>query len=401
MSNSTTNQVQAARATPQTLHRRKIAMITLGILFATVGLLWFLYWLIWGRFEVYTDDAYVNGNLVQLIPRVAGTVIEINTDDTQLVVQGQCIVQLDPTDNEIALQHAKASLGQIVRQVRQYFENASQAQANVILRNADLMKAQLDLKRRTGLIGERAISREELQHYQTNLDVAKAQYDYAVHRLRSIQALIDNSHLYTHPMVERAKATLKTAYLNLQRTHVLAPVTGYVAKRSVQVGQQVTRTTPLLAIVPLNDVWVDANYKESQLYNLRINQPVILYADANPGITYHGRLVGLNAGTGAAFSLLPPQNATGNWIKIVQRLPVRIGLDPRELKEQPLQLGLSMRVTTDIHDTSGKKLAAVALQKPVYSTDVYAKQLVWVDKLINSILQENAPEDVYLPKVSV
>jgi membrane fusion protein (multidrug efflux system) len=384
-------------ATPETLHKRKIAMLTLGGIFLFIGLVWLIYWVFWGRFEEYTDDAYVNGNLVQLMPQVPGTVIEINTDDTQLVLQGQTIIRLDPTDMEIALQRSKADLAQTVRTVKQYFEKAEQAQATLILRNADLMKAQLDLKRRVGLVGERAISREEMQHYQSANDVAQAQYDYALHQLRSAQALVVNSHLYSHPQVELAKANLKKAYLNLQRTNISAPVTGYVAKRSVQVGQQVAMNTPMLAIVPLNDVWVDANYKESQLSNIRINQPVVLYADANSDVTYHGKVVGLSAGTGAAFSLLPPQNATGNWIKIVQRLPVRVGLDPEELRKNPLQLGLSMRVTTNTYERGGHKLAPIASQRTFYSTDIYAKQLDLVDRLIDSILQENSA-DMFMPR---
>jgi membrane fusion protein (multidrug efflux system) len=334
------------------------------------------------------------------MPQVSGTVIEINAEDTQLVLEGQAIVKLDPTDFEVALQRAKANLGETVRQVRQYFENAAQAQATLIVRNADLMKAQLDLKRRIGLVGERAVSREELQHFQTSSAGAQAEYDYSLHYLRSVQALVDNTHLYTHPLVERAKANLKTAYLNLLRTTILAPVTGYVAKRAVQVGQQVTMNSPMLAIVPLNDVWVDANYKESQLSSLRINQPVILYADANSGVTYHGKVMGLNAGTGAAFSLLPPQNATGNWIKIVQRLPVRINLDPNELKKNPLQLGLSMRVTVNIHDVTGDRLGTSSSRKPIYSTDIYSNQLTLADNLIQTVLEESAP-DMYLPRVSL
>lgn len=379
-------------ATPETRKKRKAAMLILGSIFLGIGLIWLIYWLIWGRFEEYTDDAYVNGNLVQLMPQVPGTVIEINTDDTQLVLQGQVIIRLDPADMTIAFQRSKANLAETVRTVKQYFEKAEQAEATLILQNASLMKAQLDLKRRVGLVGERAISREEMQHYQTAFDAAKARYDYALHQLRASQALVVNSHLYSHPAVELAKANFKKAYLNLQRTTISAPVTGYVAKRSVQVGQQVAMNTPMLAIVPLNDVWVDANYKESQLSNLRIGQPVILYADANSGVTYHGKIVGLNAGTGAAFSLLPPQNATGNWIKIVQRLPVRVGLDPDELRKNPLQLGLSMRVTTNTYDREGNKLAATASHRTFYATDIYANQLALVDQLMDDVLKENSPD---------
>lgn len=376
----------------KTRKRRKYASIILGSIFLIIGIIWLLYYLIWGQFEVYTDDAYVNGNLVQVMARVPGTIIDINTDDTFLVNKGQPIVRLDPADMQIALQRAHAQLALTVRQVRQLYEHVKEAQATVLLRQADLIKAQRDLKRRDGLLGEKAISREELNHYQISVDTAQAQYDYALHNLRSALAVVENSHLYAHPQVERAKTNFKTAYLNLLRTTIVAPVTGYAAKRSVQLGQQVAVNTPLLAIIPLKDVWVDANYKESQLSDLRIGQPVSLQADAYSGVAYHGKVVGLNAGTGAAFSLLPPQNATGNWIKIVQRLPVRISIDADELKKHPLQIGLSMRVTANIHDLNGKRLATTAAQKTVYATDVYANQLSDANKLINKILRANSPD---------
>jgi membrane fusion protein (multidrug efflux system) len=369
-------------------------MITFSIIFLIIGITWFIYWLVWGRFNIYTEDAYVNGNIVEIMSQVPGTVIEINTDDTYLVKKGQPLIKLDPADMDIALQRSKASLAQTVRQVRQSFDYAEQVQSLLLLRYADLKKAQFDLKRRLGLIKGHAISREELQHYQTAADNANAQYRYTFHQLNAARALVNHVHLYAHPEVERVKAAVRTAYLNLQRTTILAPVTGYVTKRTTQIGQHVSINTPMLAIVPLNQVWVEANYKESQLSNLRIGQPVTLYADAYPNVTYHGTIVGLSAGTGAAFSLLPPQNATGNWIKIVQRLPVRVRLDPDDLKKYPLQIGLSMRVTTNVYDTSGRALAIKPEQQAFYSTDIYTGQLINADKLINAILRDNAPDNI-------
>ncbi|ARB92241.1 efflux RND transporter periplasmic adaptor subunit [Legionella longbeachae] len=383
--------------TPETLHKRKVAMLILGGVFLFIAFLWLTYWLIWGQFELYTDDAYINGNMVQLMPQVAGTVVEINTDETQLVTEGQTIIKLDSADYKVALQKAKADLAQSVRQVRQYFENAAQARQKVILDKANLIQAQLDLKRRQGLIGNRAVSREEMQHYKTALEAAEATYDLSLHQLDAALALVENAQLYTHPLVETAKANLKKAYLDLQRTTIKAPITGYVAKRSVQPGQQVSMNSVMLAIIPLNDTWIDANYKESDLNDIRIGQPVTIYADAYPGITYHGKVVGLNAGTGSAFALLPPQNATGNWIKIVQRLPVRINLDPDELKKNPLQLGLSMRVTINIHNLKGSRLPQKPEPEFKFETNVYKKQLADVEPLINDILQANAP-DMSLPR---
>ncbi|KTD63044.1 multidrug efflux system [Legionella santicrucis] len=378
--------------TPETLHKRKIAMLILGGVFLLIALIWLIYWLIWGQFELYTDDAYVNGNMVQLMPQVAGTVIEIDTDETQLVIEGQTIIKLDSADYRVALQKAKADLAQTVRQVRQYFENAAEARQKVILDKANLVQAQLDLQRRQGLMGNRAVSREEMQHYKTALEAAQATYDLSLHHLDAALALVENSQLYTHPLVEAAKANLKKAYLDLQRTIIKAPITGYVAKRSVQPGQQVSMNSVMLAIIPLDDTWIDANYKESALNDIRIGQPVTIYADAYPGITYHGKIVGLNAGTGSAFALLPPQNATGNWIKIVQRLPVRISLNSDELKKNPLQLGLSMRVTIDIHNLKGSRLPKKSEPALKFQTKVYKKQLAEVEPLINDILQTNSPD---------
>jgi len=384
-------------STKETRRKRKRAMLILGGIFLIIGLIWFIYWLIWGQFEVYTDDAYVNGNLVQLMSQVSGTVTEINTDETQFVEQGQWIIKLDTADTSIALQRAKANLAQTVRQVKQAFENAAVAQASLLVRETDRVKSDLDLKRRKGLLSERAISQEELQHYRTAATGSTAQYNLALHHFYSELALVENSRIYTHPLVERAKAELRKAYINSVRTTIVAPISGFIAKRSVQVGQHIMVNTPLLAIIPLNDVWVDANYKETQVDSLRIGQPVALYADAYPDVKYHGKIIGLGAGTGAAFALLPAQNATGNWIKIVQRLPVRISLDAQELKQHPLQIGLSVRVTTNIHNLKGDRLAVAKVsQKPIYTTHVYAQQLADADQLINQILQENAP-DFYLP----
>jgi len=385
-------EVDTGYPTSATRKNRKLAMIALSAFFLLIGVIWLLYYLIWGQFEVYTDDAYVNGNLVQIMSQIPGTIIEINTDDTFLVKKGQPLVRLDASDMKILFKRASANLAQTVREVRQSYEYVSQLQATLVLRKADWVKAQLDVKRRTGLLGEKAISREALQHYETALDAAEAQYQYALHHLYAAETLAGHTRLYQHPQVERAKANFRTAYLNLMRTTIIAPVTGYVGKRSAQLGQHVAVNTPMLAIIPLQDVWVDANYKESQLSHLRIGQPVTVTADAYDDVIYHGKVIGLNAGTGAAFSLLPPQNATGNWIKIVQRLPVRIGISVEDIKKHPLQIGLSVHATTNVHDTKGNRLAVIASQKSIYATDVYANQLADADKLIDKILHENSPD---------
>lgn len=400
-SKSTPPSAKDAALTAKRLKLRKRAMEILAAVFLVIAIIWGLYWLFIGRFQAYTDDAYVNGNLVQLMSQVPGTVVTINTDDTYLVEQGQVLIQLDPADYQVAYEQAEAELADTVRQVRQAYENAERAQQTLLLRHADLVKAELDVKRRIGLLHERAISREEVQHYDTTQAVTRAQYQAALFDLRAALALVENVHLYTHPRVMRARAHFKQAYLNLQRTTILAPVTGYVAKRSVQVGQEVGLHTPMLAILPLKEVWIDANYKETQLSDIRAGQPVSLYADAYPSVTYHGRVQGLNVGTGAAFALLPAQNATGNWIKIVQRLPVRVALLAEEIKKNPLQIGLSMHVTTDIHNTKGSRLAGIAKQQPLYATNIYADQLKTAEARINTLLQENAPNLFIPPSLSL
>jgi len=374
---------------PQPNNNRKKALLSVGGIFLLIGLIALIIAII-DRNDVYTDDAYVNGNTVQLMSQIPGTVMTINTDDTQLVKQGQILVQLDPTDTNIALQNAQAKLADTVRQVKQIIENSESALATLKISEAQLKKAKLDLKRRKGLVGDSAVSHEDFQHSETEYQTASEQYNAALHHYQSLQALVKNTELFTHPSVERAKAEFKAAYVNSKRTTIVAPATGFVAKRSVQIGQQILPNAPLLAIVPLQEIWVDANYKESQLRDLRIGQPVSVEADAYPGVKYHGKVVGLSAGTGAAFSLLPPQNATGNWIKIVQRLPVRISLDPKEIQKHPLQIGLSMHITSHVGDQSGKRLATPTKLKPIYSTDVYTEQVKQANQLIEKILQENS-----------
>jgi membrane fusion protein (multidrug efflux system) len=372
-------------------HRKHI-LVVLSLIFLIIAIIWFLYWLFWGQFHEYTDDAYVSGNLVRLMPQVAGTVAAINTDDTQLAQAGQALVKLDDADMRLQFERAQAALANTVRKVRQYYDNVYQAQASVIISQADLQNAKFDVDRRQGLVGERAISREEMEHYSITLRSAQAHFDLTKAQLDAATALVANTSLYNHPEVIKAETNLKNAYLNLARTTIISPVTGYVAKRNVQVGQQITLGTSLMAIVPLNEVWIDANYKESQLERLRIGQNVELTVDAYGSVTFHGKIQGFSSGTGSAFDLLPPQNATGNWIKIVQRLPVRIALDPDELKQHPLRIGLSVRVTTNTFGMKGETLNKATPPRVYYQTDIYEKELAEANQLIATILQANAPD---------
>jgi membrane fusion protein (multidrug efflux system) len=318
-----------------------------------------LWWYTHGRFVEGTDDAYVAGDVVQITAEAPGTVTLLQADDTQSVTRGQTLLELDPSDAEVAMQAAEAELARAVRQVRGQFAQAAQLRAQIGERDVALQRAQADFKRRAGLAGEGAVSSEELAHARESVDQAQAAIAAAREQLNAIQAQIEGTRIATHPQVLAAEAAVRSAALALRRTRVAAPVAGVVARRTVQVGQRVAPGTPLMSVVPLENVWVEANFKEVQLENLRIGQPVRLRADVyGDEVDYHGRIVGLSAGSGAAFALLPAQNASGNWIKIVQRVPVRVALDAKELKAHPLRLGLSMDVAVDIHDLSGAQLAS-------------------------------------------
>jgi len=374
--------------------RRRLALIALTAVFILAGGAAAGWWRLDGRWHTSTDDAYVQGNLVQLTPQIAGIVIRINADDTALVREGDPVVVLDDADTRSALDEAKAGLAQAVRRVRQLYANTDALRANVELRRAEWRRAREDLQRRTGLPDAGALADEDLKHAQAQFESAAAALRAAEQQLAASEALVSRTTVATHPDVRQAAAKLRESYLAAQRSSVLAPVTGYVAKRSVQLGEQVAPGAPLLAIVPLADVWVDANFKETQLEYVRIGQPATLTSDLYGGaVTYHGTVIGLGPGTGSAFALLPPQNATGNWIKIVQRLPVRIRLDPQELAAHPLRVGLSMNASIDTHDRSGPVLASIPPTQPVAATQAYERALADAGRLEREIVQANLGAD--------
>ncbi|WP_309680735.1 HlyD family efflux transporter periplasmic adaptor subunit [Polaromonas sp.] len=354
--------------------QRKKALSALAAVVALAGLGWAAYeYLVASHYEA-TDNAYVQGNVIQITPQIGGTVMAIMADDTDFVKAGQALVQLDPADAKVALDQAEAALAQAVRQVRTLYANNGTLAAQIALRDADVARAQSDidraaddLNRRQSLTGNGAVSREELNHAQTQLANAKsalaaanAGVVAAREQLASNQALTEGTSIEQHPSVQVAAAKVREAWLATQRAGLLAPVDGYVAKRTVQLGQRVAAGAPLMALIPLKQVWVDANFKEVQLRNIRIGQPARLVADLyGKKVEYNGTVAGLGAGTGAAFSLLPAQNATGNWIKVVQRVPVRIALDAKQLESNPLRVGLSMDAEVDVSNLGGKTLADV------------------------------------------
>jgi len=385
---STPQQPANPQPTASTGKRRRM-MTLLVLVIAIAAIAYGLYYFLIARFSESTDDAYVNGNVVQITPQVTGTVIAVKADDTQTVQMGEPLVQLDPADSRIALQQAEANLAQTVRQVRGLFANNSQYEAQVAIRQSDLARAQDDLRRRMEVAQTGAVSQEEISHARDAVKSAQAALEAAQQQLSANRALTANTTVATQPNVLAAAARVRDAYLANARNTLPAPVTGYVAKRSVQVGQRVSPGAPLMAVVPLNSLWVDANFKEVQLRNMRVGQPVEMTADVyGSSVVYHGKVVGFSAGTGSAFSLLPAQNATGNWIKVVQRLPVRISLDPTDLEKHPLRIGLSMQVNVNIRNESGTQLGTA--QNTVLETDVFAKYGKEADDTIARIIAENA-----------
>ncbi|MBV8806260.1 MAG: efflux RND transporter periplasmic adaptor subunit [Sinobacteraceae bacterium] len=349
-----------------------------------------LYYFLYAQFHVSTTDAYVNGNLIRLQPQVSGTVNFIGFDQTQPVRQGQTLVELDPHDADISLGQAKANLAQTVRDVVQLFAEEQRQQALMQSQQAQLQLANTVLARDKSLIGEHGIAQEELDRTTESARNAQAGIRQADASLASVRAQIAGTRPETHPRVLLAESNLRSAWLARNRTAVRAPVSGYIVRREVQLGQQVTPATEILAMVPLSTVWIDANFKETQLEKLRINQPVNIKADIyGRHFEYHGRVLGLTAGTGASLAVLPPENATGNWIKIVQRLPVRIGLDPRELRDHPLFLGLSTTVNVDVSDVNGASLSSVPVWPAEMQTNVYAQQDAGINTEIDKIVQEN------------
>lgn len=382
---------ESGAAAPRNGKRRR-ALLVLASLVAVAGIAWALYYLLVARWHQDTDDAYVQGNVVSITPQAMGTVVSINVDDGMKVAAGQVLVQLDPNDAQVAYEQAVANLAGTVRQVRGLYSAVDAGQADAAAREVAVRQARADVARRSGLVATGAVSAEELAHARSQLDAAQAALSSSRGALSRNRALVDATTLTDQPQVRAAAAQLRQAYLNLQRSAIVSPVAGYVARRSVQLGQRVQPGAALMTIVPLEQVWVDANFKETQLAKMRLGQPVELTSDVYGGdVVYRGRLASLGLGTGSAFSLLPAQNASGNWIKIVQRVPVRIALDPKQVREHPLRLGMSMSVDVSIRDQDGGVLPAAVSNKPMLATQAYAKQLQDADALIARVIRDNLP----------
>ena len=371
--------------------RRQRWLVAIGGAVVVIALVWLAWWLLYSRFHESTDDAYVAGDMVNVMSQVSGTVVSIGADETDRIEAGQELVRLDATDARIALQDAEQQLARTVRQTRTVFATRDQLQAVVDQRRADLARAQSDFDRRRNLAASGAVSGEELGHAQDALKAARDALVAAQKNLAASSALVGTTGVADNPDVRAAATQVERAWLALVRTTVRAPVTGYVARRTVQLGERIAPGAPLMAIVPLGRLWLEANFREVQLRRMRIGQSATVIADLYGGhVTYHGRVAGLGMGTGSAFALLPAQNATGNWIKVVQRVPVRIALDPGELSAHPLRIGLSTVVTVDMRDTSGPQLAPTAREQPVLSTRAFDIDRSEIRGRIQQIIAENA-----------
>ena len=379
-------------ADAQNQRKRKLGLTIAIGLFLLIGLAWAAYWFLYARFHETTENAYVSGNMVMVNAQTVGTVEAIMADENQEIKAGQVLLKLNPTDAQVALSQAQAQLAQATRQIQNAFNNAGVANAQLSQAASAVRTAQDAVNRRAKLVPTGAVSKEEYDQALNALKQAQAAYKTANEQNKTASAQIAGTTTLNHPAIEAAKAAFRSAYINNKRLAVLAPIDGVVAKRSVQVGQQISPGVPLMTIVAANQVWVEANYKETQLANLRVGQPVELEADVyGSSVKFKGTVQGIGIGTGSAFSVLPAQNATGNWIKIVQRVPVRVNLDPEQLKQHPLRVGMSMHVSVDTNDRNGAVLGAVTgTQAPAnLQTNVYAQDEAEANQVADQIIQQN------------
>jgi membrane fusion protein (multidrug efflux system) len=375
----------AGRHRPSDPRRRLLIIVAIVVLVGALG--YGLYWLLGARFYESTDDAYVGGDVVAITSREPGTILALDADNTQVVHRGQLLVELDPVAAKVALDAAEADLARTVRAVRTNFSKVDQDRAQLAAARVVLATAESDFRRRAS--AGNSVSAEELSHARDALSAARANVEVAASDLAEAEAAVSNTSVATNPDVLAAIARLRQAAIVMAHMKLYAPVNGVVAQRSAQLGQQIAPDTPLMAVVPLESVWIDANFKERQLKSMRVGQPATVTADIyGGGVTYHGRVLGLGAGSGNAFALLPPQNASGNWIKIVQRVPVRIALDAKELHAHPLRVGLSVSVSVNISDTSGSAVDSTVTARNLRG-DLGDEGVAEADALIARILRDN------------
>jgi membrane fusion protein (multidrug efflux system) len=366
------------------------ALWALTAFFILAGLIWFLLWFFHFRFYQSTDDSYVNGNMVGVTSVISGSPIAFYADDTDLVKEGQLLVALDRTSYQVEYDRQLAALGATVLDVRQLFDSVKVNEANVKNKLTIFNKAKYDFDNRSQLVQSKAVSQEDFTHSKDTMDSAELDLKQAQYQYQVALDAAGNTTIEKHPLIEKQKASVVLAFYNLLHCNIYAPTTGYVAQRSVEVGQWVSPNTSTMSIIPIDYMWVDANFKETQLTDMRIGQPATVTIDMyGSGVVFKGKVLGIASGSGSVFSIIPPQNATGNWIKIVQRLAVRISMDPETMKKYPLRLGISADVQVDITNTDLPKLAQVPPTKPVATTSVFYLDMQEVEKRMEEIIQKN------------
>lgn len=364
-----------------------IGWFTVVLLLLGVG--WFCLWFFYFQFSEWTDDAYANGNLITINPAVSGSVTAFFADDTDLVKEGQLLVSLDRTLYQMEYEKQLASLSACVLQVRQLYDTVASNRAHRDYTRIKLEKARFDYANRAQLITSLAISQEDFKHAQDDMRLAEQELKQAEQQLEIALDAAGNTPLEQHPLLEKQKTAVREAYYHLQHCSIYAPATGYIAKRAVDVGERVGATTALMALIPAQDVWVDANFKETQLSYMRIGQPATVTFDLyGSDIKFEGNVIGISSGSGSLFSLIPPQNATGNWIKIVQRLPVRISLNPEQVQKFPVRLGISAEVKVNISERTLPMLAQEPPTRPVATTKVFELDFAEVNRVIDLTIQD-------------
>jgi membrane fusion protein, multidrug efflux system len=369
--------------------QRRFWFAILGVVVLIGAVAYGVYWLLYSRYFESTDDAYVAGNVVTITSKENATVLALHADNTQTVKQGQLLVEMDPAVATVNLQASEANLARVVRSVRAQFSRTDASDAQLNQARVNLAQAQGDYERRQKAFSTESVSAEELAHARDAVAAAQAAVRTAEGSLHQSRATIEGADVAHNPDVLAAEAQLRAAAIAYGHMRIIAPLDGVIAQRTVQAGQQVAAGTPLMAVVPLSSVWIDANFKEVQLARMRVGQPVTVKADIyGGGVTYHGRIEGLGAGSGSAFALLPPQNASGNWIKIVQRVPVRVALDPAELRDHPLRVGLSVAVDADVRDQTGA-LITTKVGPGITRANTGEDSGPVADALIARILREN------------
>lgn len=370
------------------LRNHTLVKLTAGILI--LGLLWFLYWLLVLQYYAYTDDAYVNGNMVSINSAISGSVTAYYADDTDYVAEGQLLVRLDDTPYRITYERELETLASISLDVQQLYDKVGTTKALVKAKEVLLEKAKYDYENRSRLVESKAVSKEDYVHAKDNLLIAESELQQANMELQAALDAVGSAMPENHPLIEKQKAVVRSAYWNLEHCTIYAPSAGYIAQRNVDVGQWVTPASSLMAVIPIDYMWVDANYKETQLTYMRVGQPAAVWVDLyGSGVKFNGKVIGIGSGTGSVFSIIPPQNATGNWIKVVQRLPVRIGIDPEMLKKYPLRLGLSVETSVDLTNQDLPVLNSQIPVRPVAKTNVFAIDYTAVNALMDTIVRNN------------